>query len=134
MYSYFFRLAMKKTRIVVRMSDYTICSRVRFLQGFAFSINGSEDLMRRARALVGHFNSSSQASKSLAAVQTRGTNTKPRKVINDCPTRWWSTWKFVKRLRELKVYFGLLVVEGVIDEELNMSDILTTIRAFSFIV
>ena len=97
-------------------------SRVRLLQGLAFSINGSEDLMRRARALVGHFNSSSQASESLAAVQTRGTNTKPRKVINDCPTRWWSTWKFVKRLRELKVYFGLLVVEGVIDEELNMSD------------
>ena len=31
-------------------------------------------------------------------------------------------WKFVKRLRELKVYFGLLVVEGVIDEELNVTD------------
>ena len=29
----------------------------------------------------------------------------------------------MKRLRELKVYFGLLVVEGVIDQELNMTDV-----------
>ena len=57
-------------------------------QGLAFSINGTESLMRRARALVGHFNSSSQASESLAAVQIRGTGNKPKKVINDCPTRW----------------------------------------------
>ena len=89
-------------------------------QGLAFSINGTESLMRRARALVGHFNSSSQASESLAAVQIRGTGNKPKKVINDCPTRWWSTWKFAKRLVELKSYFSILVEEGAIDEDLNL--------------
>ena len=76
--------------------------------------------MRRARALVGHFNSSTQASESLAAVQVRGTGNKPKKVINDCPTRWWSTWKFAKRLVELKSYFCILVEEGAIDEDLNL--------------
>lgn len=89
-------------------------------QGLAFSINGAESLMRRARALVGHFNSSSQASESLAAVQIRGTGNKPKKIINDCPTRWWSTWKFAKRLVELKSYFSILVEEGAIDEDLNL--------------
>ena len=77
--------------------------------------------MRRARALVGHFNSSSQASQSLAAIQQRCSSVKSKKVINDCPTRWWSTWKFVQRLRELKLYFGLLVQENVIEEDLNLS-------------
>ena len=77
--------------------------------------------MRRSRALAGHFNSSTQASESLAAVQTRGTNKKPLKVINDCPTRWWSTWKFAKRLRGLKNYIALLVAEGIIDEVMNLT-------------
>lgn len=77
--------------------------------------------MRRARALVGHFNSSSQASQSLAAIQQRCSSVKSKKVINDCSTRWWSTWKFVQRLRELKLYFGLIVQENVIEDDLNLS-------------
>lgn len=78
--------------------------------------------MKRGRALVGHFKSSSQASEALEAVQTRVTKNKAKKVIHDCVTRWWSTWKFARRLRELKAYFGILVLEGVIDEEMNLTD------------
>lgn len=69
--------------------------------------------MRRSTALAGHFNSSTQASESLTAVQTRGNNKKPLKVINDCLTRWWSTWKFTNRWRELKNCIAILVSEGV---------------------
>jgi zinc finger BED domain-containing protein 1 (E3 SUMO-protein ligase ZBED1) len=91
------------------------------LQGLAFILNGAVTMMVRARALVGRFNGSSQASESLNSVQTRGTGKKGKRVINDCPTRWWSTWKFAKRLLELKIYIAILVAEGVIEDELNLT-------------
>ena len=78
--------------------------------------------MARARALVGHFPSSSQASEALASVQRRGVNSKDLKVIQDVVTRWWSTWKMIQRLRMLKNYLGILVEEGVLDPDTNLSD------------
>ena len=50
-------------------------------QGLAFNVNGADNQMSRARALVGHFSSSSQASEALANVQRRGPNTKTLVVM-----------------------------------------------------
>ena len=91
-------------------------------QGLAFNIKGAEKLMARARALVGHFSSSSQASDALASVQRRGVNLNDLKLIQDVVTRWWSTWKMIQRLRMLKNYLGILVEEGVLDPDTNLSD------------
>ena len=87
----------------------------------AFNVNGADNLMSRARALVGHFSSISQASEALANVQRRGPNTKSLVVMQDVKTRWWSTWKMIQRLKILKNYFSILVDDGVLDPNKNLT-------------
>lgn len=87
----------------------------------AFNVNGADNLMSRARALVGHFSSSSQASEALANVQRRGPNTKSVVVMQDVKTRWWSTWKMIQRLKILKNYFSILVADGVQNPNKNLT-------------
>ena len=77
--------------------------------------------MSRARALVGHFSSSSQASEALANVQRRGPNTKCLVVMQDVKTRWWSTWKMIQRLKILKNYFSIIVDDGVLNPNKNLT-------------
>ena len=65
--------------------------------------------MKSARALVGHFTGSSQASAWLLASQS--STSSPVGVIQDIVTRWWSTYSMCKRLLRLKNYFAVLVTE-----------------------
>lgn len=77
--------------------------------------------MARARGLVGHFSSSSQASEALSNVQRRAPG-KSLVVIQDVRTRWWSTWKMIQRLRVLKHYFSIMVDEGALDPSINLTN------------
>ena len=85
----------------------------------AFNIQGAFECMKSARALVGHFNSSSQASCDLLDVQNRVT---PLTIIQDVATRWWSTYMMISRLIELKDSFQALVQRDVMDEEINLTE------------
>ena len=76
--------------------------------------------MAHARALVGHFTSSSQANEALIAVQMRGSGKRTLTVIQDVKIRWWSTWKMLRRLLELQVYFAILVAEEILDASMNL--------------
>jgi hypothetical protein len=62
--------------------------------------------MALARALVGHFHSSSQASEILINLQY--IEKRPLGVIQDVVTRWWSTWLMINRLLKLKIYFDIM--------------------------
>ena len=85
----------------------------------AFNIQGAFECMKSAHALVGHFNSSSQASTDLLDVQNRVT---PLNIIQDVATRWWSTYMMVSRLIELKDSFLALVQRDIMDEEINLTE------------
>lgn len=67
--------------------------------GMAFDMSDALDCMKDARSLIGHFNSSSQATAELMKIQTRA---RPLHVIQDVATRWWSTYAMICRLLELK--------------------------------
>jgi len=74
---------------------------------------GSEGTMAAARALVGHFSSSSQAEQRLLNLQPAGS--RAVKCIQDVATRWWSTFSMCERLLRLKPYFALMEAEGNLD-------------------
>jgi hypothetical protein len=79
---------------------------------------GSEGTMAAARALVGHFSSSSQAEQRLLSLQqTR----KPVKCIQDVVMHWWSTYSMCKSLLRLKPYFDLMEAKGTLDCNLSLS-------------
>ena len=61
-----------------------------------------ESIMKSARSLIEHFSSSTQASDKLLAMQKIIIPSEvPKKLIQDVTTRWWSTWRMLKRLSEL---------------------------------
>jgi hypothetical protein len=77
----------------------------------------SEGTLRACRNLVNFFNSSPQATKKLLSKQVEGRTVK---LIQDVPTRWWSTYSMVDRLLRLKLYLSLLENEG--DLQCNLTD------------
>ena len=85
----------------------------------AFNIEGAFECMKSARALVGHFNSSSQASSDLLDIQDR---TNPLKIVQDVATRWWSTFAMINRLLDLKDSFFSLVERNLLSHETNLTD------------
>lgn len=76
----------------------------------------TEGTMAKARDLVGHFSSSSQAEEILLSKQVAGSAVK---CIQDVTTRWWSTYSMCERLLRLKPYLNLMEVEGTLDKNLN---------------
>jgi len=96
---------------------------------------GSEGAMQSARALVGHFSSSSQAEQRLLSLQQNG---RPVKCIQDVCTRWWSTFSMCERLLRLKPYLDLMEAEGTLDCNLSalqwviISDTCTLLKPFMF--
>lgn len=81
--------------------------------GFAFHLAEANNLMVRVRALIGHFSSSNQAMEALLSLQSRrDPSWRPKKVIQDVRTRWWSTYVAIERLIVLKPYLNILEVEG----------------------
>ena len=85
----------------------------------AFNIQGAHECMKGARALVGHFNSSSQATTDLLDIQTNRVT--PLHIIQDVATRWWSTYSMVNRLLDLKDSFEELVARDIMDEDINLT-------------
>jgi hypothetical protein len=76
----------------------------------------SHGAMNKARELVGHFSSSSQAEEILLSKQVSGT---PVKCIQDVTTRWWSTYSMCERLLHLRPYFYLMEADGSLDKNLT---------------
>jgi len=76
----------------------------------------SAGAMKKARELVGHFSSSSQAEEILLSKQIPGAAVK---CIQDVTTRWWSTYSMCERLMCLCPYFTLMEAEGNLDKNLN---------------
>ena len=85
----------------------------------AFNIEGALECMKSARALVGQFNSSSQASAELLDIQDR---TNPLKIVQDVATRWWSTFGMISRLLDLKDSFSSLVERNLLSRDTNLMD------------
>ena len=102
---------------------YCVDHVIKMTTGFAFHLAAANNLMVRVRALIGHFSSSNQATDALLAVQSRrDPSWRPKKVIQDVRTRWWSTYAAIERLILLKPYLHILEVEGhlkynVVDED-----------------
>jgi hypothetical protein len=76
----------------------------------------TEIAMHKARELVGHFSSSSQAKEILLSKQIPGSVVK---CIQDVTTRWWSTYSMCERLIRLHSYFPLMEAEGQLDKKLT---------------
>ena len=62
--------------------------------------------MKKAREIVQYFNKSTQATKKLKNQQHESSLTKysgqPKNILQDVKTRWWSTYRMLKRLRFLR--------------------------------
>jgi hypothetical protein len=76
----------------------------------------SAGAMKKARELVGHFSSSSQAEEILLSKQIPGAAVK---CIQDVTTRWRSTYSMCEQLMRLRPYFSLMEAEGHLDKNLN---------------
>jgi hypothetical protein len=84
---------------------------------------GNIGCMRAARKLVGVFRHSNMKMDQLKSIQrsTRNDDSiQPVIPIEDCATRWWSTFTMLERLCSLKHYFNILEREGSLDS--NLSD------------
>ena len=62
--------------------------------------------MKKAQEIVQYFNKSTQATKKLKNQQHESSLTKysgqPKNILQDVKTRWWSTYRMLKRLRFLR--------------------------------
>ena len=76
--------------------------------------------MSAARTLVGYFSSSMQASGELIEVQMCGllvvyNNCNVVNLIQDVKTRWWLTWRMLRRIRRLRPAINLLIATDKVD-------------------
>ena len=79
--------------------------------------------MRKLRVMIGHFEHSTQATAKLLSAQAASDSPAfkdkaPRKLLQDVVTRWWSTFRALRRARILSRIIQSLVVLGEIDCEL----------------
>jgi hypothetical protein len=85
--------------------------------------------MRKMRSINGYFESSTQAMSKLLNFQSSSNikeyneQARPKKTLQDVETRWWSTYRSIKRLRFLKKAIqGLLITEEVTCQNLTQSE------------
>lgn len=81
----------------------------------------SEDVMKKCRKHVTHFNESSQANAILLKKQEGGAG-RPVYCIQDVVTRWWSTYSMGQRLLRLRPYIQIMVGERSLPADLNLTD------------
>ena len=85
------------------------------------NLPGSERAMKTARATIEYFTKSTQAMTKLKNFQSSSMLEKyqeqkePKKVLQDSRTRWWSTYRMLRRLRFLKEAIGGLQGANEID-------------------
>ena len=79
--------------------------------------------MRTARAIAQYFNKSTQAAKKIKDQQRESSLAKysgqPKSVLQDVKTRWWSTYRMLKRLRFLREAISHYVVDNPHDSDLD---------------
>ncbi len=72
--------------------------------------------MKHAREIVQYFNKSTQATKKLKDPQQESSLAKysdqPKNILQDVKTRWWSTYRMLKRLRFLWEAISYYVVDN----------------------
>ncbi len=72
--------------------------------------------MKKARDIVHFFNKSMQASKKLKDQQQESSLAKysgqPKNILQDVKTRWWSTYRMLKRLRFLQEAISHFIVDN----------------------
>ena len=89
------------------------------------NIVGADGVMKKARALVEYFTKSNQKLDILKDRQKTmpmySNLKKPLTILQDVRTRWWSTWRMIRRLRFLRPAIGSLIGSGEVDCE-NLSD------------
>ena len=77
--------------------------------------------MKNARAIVQYFNKSTQATKKLKDQQQESSLAKyigkPLNILQDVKTRWWSTYRMLKRLRFLREAISHYVVDNPHDSD-----------------
>lgn len=84
--------------------------------------------MRKLREVIGYFNRSTQANTKLLKFQAGSDieeyqNSRPKKLIQDVVTRWWSTYQSIERALYLqKAIKGLLATNQVDCEELSSTE------------
>jgi hypothetical protein len=99
------------------------CHLIELTTGIAFDDTPhSDNTMKAARALVGHFSHSTQANDLLLRIQTSLGIQRAISVIQDVATRWWSTYQMCKRLLELKQYIELMRAQDNINPSLMLSE------------
>ena len=78
--------------------------------------------MKKAREIVQYFNKSTQATKKLKDQQQESSLAKysgqPKNILQDVRTRWWSTYRMLKRLRYLREAISHYVVDNPQDSDL----------------
>jgi hypothetical protein len=72
--------------------------------------------MKKARDIVHYFNKSTQASKKLKDQQQESSLAKyggqPKIILHDVKTRWWSTYRMLKRLRFLQKAISHYIIDN----------------------
>ena len=81
--------------------------------------------MKKARDIATLFNKSTQATTKLKTVQMDSSlpehNGIPKRVLQDVVTRWWSTFRMLKRLRFLKKALSIYDIEHDDDKFENLT-------------
>lgn len=81
----------------------------------------SQETMKKSRALVGHFNGSTNATAILLQIQT-SLGVRALQVIADVATRWWSTWMMCQRLLYLRPYLNIMITRNQLTRTTNLTD------------
>ncbi len=78
--------------------------------------------MKNARAIVQYFNKYTQATTKLKDQQKESSLAKcsgqPKNILQDVKTRWWSTYRMLKRLNFLQEVISHYVVDNPHDSDL----------------
>ncbi len=97
--------------------------------------------MAKARKIIEFFSKSTQASAKLLEFQMLSTfgaygeeNYCPKKLLQDVITRWWSTYRMLKRLRICKPALIGLVASGVIKLDLPSDDQWTVLHQIEIVL
>jgi len=80
------------------------------------------DVMKNVRELIGAVNYSTQASEALLMYQKVANPTKvPVGLIQECKTRWWTTFTTVERMLRLKVHLDKAFDERMIHKSYKLT-------------
>ena len=80
--------------------------------------NNVKNVIKKSKKLIGHFKHSNINTKLLRQVQKHDNVVD---LIEDVPTRWWSTCQMIKRLIELKLSISYLCDNNDVDKDYNLN-------------